>query len=189
MKVNVKPLQGPWTSGYALDKHTVSSRYLGDDDNGRPQFETDRTEVGEAVFKLKYRSDWSQIDPLADAALQHGIPNARQITAVVAMPASTVRARQPVTELAAAIAQRLNVPVLDVLSKAATAQLKNLSTRDEKDAVLSDAFRVGDVPGGPHHVLLVDDLFHTGASMVAGCRALLTSPAIDKVSIAAMTWR
>lgn len=189
MNVNIRPLSGPWTSGHALDKHTVSSRFIGEDENGRAQFETQRTEVGEAVFQLKYRGDWSQVGRLADAAVRHGIPNADRITAVVPMPASTARARQPVTELASAIAKRLGVPMLDILGKAPTPQIKNLSTRDEKDAVLDGAFEVDDVPGEGHHVLLVDDLFHTGASVAAGCRALLTSPAIDAVSIVVMTWR
>ncbi len=132
MNVNVRPLSGPWTSGHALDKHTVSSRFIGEDENGRAQFETQRTEVGEAVFQLKYRGDWSQVGRLADAAVRHGIPNADRITAVVPMPASTARARQPVTELASAIAKRLGVPMLDILGKAPTPQIKNLSTRDEK---------------------------------------------------------
>jgi hypothetical protein len=66
VKVSIRQITGNWDLGYVLDKHRLSSIYLGDNEYGRPQFDTTRSEAGEALFRLKYRSDWTQIDPLAN---------------------------------------------------------------------------------------------------------------------------
>ena len=39
--------------------------YLGDDEYGHPRFNTTRSEPGEALYQLKYRADWNQVQPLA----------------------------------------------------------------------------------------------------------------------------
>ena len=48
MPLNIKPIAitGPWGSGWALDLHTVSSVFIGDDAFGHPQFENKRSEIG-----------------------------------------------------------------------------------------------------------------------------------------------
>jgi hypothetical protein len=48
--INPIPITGPWDEGFALDSHTVSSRYLGDDAYGNPQFDTIRSPIGELLF-------------------------------------------------------------------------------------------------------------------------------------------
>lgn len=65
MKVNIKPITGNWDLGYAMDKHLIKSTYLGDNEYGKPMFQNDRTEVGEAVYQLKYQNDMDQVDALA----------------------------------------------------------------------------------------------------------------------------
>ena len=54
--------------GYALDLHTTSSTFLGYDGYGHPQFETVRSELGELLYKLKYRADPSAVDSIAETA-------------------------------------------------------------------------------------------------------------------------
>jgi hypothetical protein len=66
MIVHVRPIQGNWDAGFALDKHIISSEFLGNNEAGYPQFNTTRTEVGESVYQLKYRQDWSQAARLAN---------------------------------------------------------------------------------------------------------------------------
>ena len=46
MEVNVKKISGAWDLGYSLDKHTISSDYLGNNERGYPQFNTSRTDKG-----------------------------------------------------------------------------------------------------------------------------------------------
>jgi competence protein ComFC len=56
---NFQPRQlfGKWKAGYALDVHTLSSVPIGSDEFGHMQFETTRSEIGELLYRLKYRSD------------------------------------------------------------------------------------------------------------------------------------
>lgn len=190
MQVTPRTIQGEWDAGIVLDKHTISSSYVGDDENGHPQFDTLRTEIGEAAFQLKYRADWNKVSPLAAEIVRTGIPAIGAVNVIVPMPASHARARQPVTEIAREVARLTGLPIDEtLLAKAATPQLKNLGTREEKDAVLADAFRVDAAPGAPLDVLLVDDLFHTGASMTAACRALRSLPRVRRIGVVALTWR
>ena len=43
-------LEGPWARGFAYDVHTLGSTYLGPDEQGRKQYETERTEMGELLY-------------------------------------------------------------------------------------------------------------------------------------------
>ena len=58
MRVNLKKISGTWDEGWVLDKHTLKSEFKGYNSFGHPEFNTIRTEVGEATFLLKNRSDW-----------------------------------------------------------------------------------------------------------------------------------
>ena len=70
MKVNVQAIHGNWDLGYTLDKHMLSSTYLGDNEQGHPQFDSVRTEVGEALFQLKYRSAFQKIPLIGDSYIR-----------------------------------------------------------------------------------------------------------------------
>lgn len=192
MQFGIQQIKGNWDDGYVLSKHTISSTYLGDDENGRAKFDTLRSKPGEALYQLKYRNDWTQVGPLAAELAAHIWPLFDRIDLIVPMPASTPRNRQPVSELAWALANIVGAKVSDtLLSKAPTTQLKNLTSKDEKAAVLAGQFSIMDaIPGAArHNILLLDDLFHTGASMEAACAALRTYPKVGRIYAAAVTWR
>lgn len=176
-----------------LDKHSVGSVCIGHNDYGHPVFETTRTEVGEATFQLKYRSDWAQAKPLAQAIADHICPKLANVGFIVPMPASTQRVRQPVTEVASELGALIQVPVFDnVLLKAPNGKsLKNLNTKEEKIEAIGDGFSVNDAisNNGQWNVLVVDDLFHTGASMEVACKMLRAYPKVRKIYVAALTWR
>jgi len=196
VKVLVKELDGSWDAGFALHKHTLSSVYLGDNEFGHPQFDTTRSEPGEALFQLKYRGDWAQVGPLAAELQQTLLPRFGKIGLIVPMPASTIRARQPVEEIANELGRLAKIPVFnDIIVKApapqGAPQLKNLHTREEKDAALEGRFSINPsiTNEGRWNVLLLDDLFDTGATMDAVCRTLRTYKKIDRVYAASITWK
>lgn len=193
MKVALREISGPWDAGWVLDKHTLKSTYLGDDEYGHARFETLRSDVGEAVFQLKYRSDWDQSRPLAESIAYNICPKLTNIGFIVPMPASKARPRQPVTEVANELGKLLSKPVFqDILRKAPSSKLlKDVVSKDEKLKVLEGCFSVADTISneGRWNVLLVDDLFDTGASMEEACKALRAYRKVAKIYVAALTWR
>lgn len=193
MNVALKKILGPWDVGWVLDKHTVRSICVGYDAYDHPIFETTRTDVGEATFLLKYRHQFDQVEPLAQALATHIYPRLNNVGFIVPMPASTRRSRQPVTAVAEALGEAVQKPViLDLLLKTPNGQsLKNLHTKEEKEAAIADSFSVVDqIDGqGPWNVLIVDDLYHTGATMEAACNVLRAYPKVRRIYVAALTWR
>lgn len=190
MKISLKELSGSWTQGVALDKHKIRSIYIGDNEFGHAQFETERTEVGEALFQLKYRQDWSQVPALAAALHQHAVPYFGQIDYVVPLPPSRYRTRQPVTELARTVAKLIGVPCLEnLLTSKAGPSLKDGTDREKKLALLAGRLVVSDVlPDGKSSLLLIDDLFDTGATLEAACSILRAYPKIGEIYVATLTW-
>jgi len=69
--INVNPvkLSGNWHEGFALDLHTISSEFLGYDEFGREVFDTKRSEMGELLYRLKYRSDRSSLKGILDVTI------------------------------------------------------------------------------------------------------------------------
>ncbi len=193
MKNAVRKIEGNWDLGYVLDKHVLSSIYTGDNAQGHAQFDTLRSEVGEALFQLKYRHDWKQIPLLAAEMAANLYPRYKNVEILIPMPASNIRARQPVTELTEALGRIVKIPVFeDLLRKKRNGkQLKDLTSKAEKAAALKDSFSVNDqISGeGEWNALIVDDLYATGASMEAACAALRSYPKVRKIYVAALTWR
>lgn len=193
MKVSLKQVHGSWDDGWVLDKHSLGSVYVGDDAYGHARFDTTRTEIGESTYQLKYRSDWTQTKPLAQAIADHIYPRLAEVGFIVPMPASKPRDRQPVSELAGELGVLVAKPVIgNLLLKAANGKsLKDLNSKEEKIEALGNSFSVSDVitNEGQWNVLIVDDLFHTGASLEAACKVLRAYPKVRKIYFAALTWR
>lgn len=196
MEVQIRKIEGSWDAGYALHKHTLSSAYIGVDEWGHDRFDNTRSEPGEALYQLKYRSDWSQVEPLAAQIKETLLPLFGKIGLIIPMPASTVRAKQPVNELAYALGKLTDTPVFEEMivkapAPAGNPALKNLRTREEKDAALAGRITINKniKNNGRWNALLLDDLFDTGATMDAVCQALRTYEKIDRIYAAAITWK
>ncbi|WP_313701558.1 ComF family protein [Pantoea sp.] len=193
MNVNLKDIEGNWNKGVVLDKHSKSSVLTGQNEYGHNVYDTIRTDVGEALFQLKYRSDWNQVQPLAQCLFDNAYLLFDRVGFIVPMAASNVRARQPVTEMAQALAKLAGVPCFTnmLLKAAGGVSLKNLNTREEKIAAIADSFSCQEViqNEGRWNVLVIDDLYHTGASMEAACAALRGYNKINNIYVAALTWR
>jgi len=105
--IRIGPLElpGPWAEGYVLERqHRLSSEFLGYDSNGHPQFDTERSELGDLLFRLKNTNDRATLAPLAETAAAFvrtwGIP----VDAVVPVPPSRRRAFQPVVGIVSGLA-------------------------------------------------------------------------------------
>jgi len=169
VEIHPRKILGKWADGYALDLHTTSSTFLGYDGYGHPQFETVRSELGELLYKLKYRADPSAVDSIAETAAEFLKEKWRiDVDLIVPVPPSdTGRKRQPVLEVTTAVSERTGIELgLDGLVKVKqTPQLKNVFDFKERVAALEGAFSIEKAKIQGKRVLLFDDLFRSGATM------------------------
>lgn len=149
--------------------------------------------AGEALYQLKYKNDFTQVAPLARAVIEHIVPLLPNFGLVIPMPASRARVRQPVTELAGAIANMLGLPTFEdlLVKKASAPPLKDLHDRDAKVAALVGMISLNPCikAQGCWNALLVDDLYDSGATVDAACQALRTYEKIGEIYVATITWR
>jgi hypothetical protein len=104
IKFAPRPIEGPWTSGFVLDLHTLRSTLVGHDEYGRPQFDTEYTETGKLLYELKYRSDEAAVGPLTQAAESFIRTWDAKFDAIVPVPPTrSYRKFQPVLRLASVL--------------------------------------------------------------------------------------
>ncbi len=190
MEVNIQKINGNWDLGYSLDKHVLQSTYLGENQWGHAEFDTTRSEVGEALFLLKYRSDFTKIPVIADQMFKSLSQYFSTACLVVPMPASKQRDRQPVREIALKVAENMNIPCLEnlLIKNVSTPQMKDINSRDEKVNTLVKAFDINDILGsGNYDILIVDDLYDTGSSLEAATKVLREYSKIRNIYVAAVT--
>jgi predicted amidophosphoribosyltransferase len=173
VKINPQEIFGCWLKGYALDQHSLKSEYIGDNEHGHPQFETTRSEIGEALFKLKYRNDHSVVDEISNAAVEHLEKWKPNFNLLIPATPSKIRAKQPVFLIAEKIAKKMGVNFsTDIVTRReALPELKNLS-HEERTNLLKNAHDVQKSMAAGKRVLIVDDLFQSGSTMNAMCEVL-----------------
>jgi competence protein ComFC len=104
-------LEGPWKKGYAHDLHTTESVYLGVDATGRDRWENTRSQMGELVYRLKYRGDRSVVSKIVKLLEKYrGLDSMDYIVPIP--PSSPNRERQPVSTIAVALGKKVGVEVL-----------------------------------------------------------------------------
>ena len=176
-------LYGVWNEGYAFDYHTVSSKYLGEDPFGNKRFDTTYTAVGMLLYRMKYngREDTSSdilnlCAPFLDKWLKD-----KKIDCIIPVPPSTARDIQPVFLIAEAIADHYNIPYANsILCKKSNIASKNLAKENKNLAgtieVMKHALR-------QCNLLLIDDLFSTGATVTECTRKLKEDPLVNEIYI------
>ena len=169
VKTNPTRISGRWRNGFTLDVHTTSSEFLGYDEYGHAQFDSKRSELGDLLYRLKFRRDNSVIPEIVEAVgifVESYLP---RLDLIIPVPPSTPRPEQPVILLARAIGQRIKIPVLEDLVRKIreTPQLKNVFDFDERSRVLDGAFEIDRSALEGKVALLFDDLYRSGATLNA----------------------
>ncbi len=159
-----RPLTGNWSIGFALDFH---SSYKG--------AEWNRSGVGDLVYRLKYQSDSSALPALIEHTrkLFAAHPEMNQFDIIIPAPSSTPREFSPVHEFCKALAKALNRPMQTSIVKIRqTRPQKEMQTLPQKRDNVAGAFSLNnDITD--KQILLVDDLFDSGATLEEITKLLL----------------
>jgi len=174
--VNTNPMKlppKPWVEGYVLDYHTVSSTPTGDP---YYRFDTKRTELGELLFRVKYRAGGSDVvADIVDTAEQFVGGWKPPIDCVVPAPPSLTRKTQPAVEVARGLAARLRIPMFEdaIVKVKTTPQMKNIDDWSERQRVLAEAVQAGQSDVKGKSILLFDDLIESGSTLRRAAEVLL----------------
>jgi ATP-dependent DNA helicase RecQ len=167
-KPHPRLLTGPWQCGWSLGFH---SRFSGSD--------WARSNIGDLTFRLKYQGDLSTLPPLVEQtlALLTDHPDLSRVDAILPVPPSKLRENDPVRAFSSALSDKIKIPVQTLLVKTRQTQpQKELQTLAQKHTNVAGAFAVkGSVTG--KRLLVVDDLFDSGATLAEITRLLLKSGA------------
>lgn len=163
-----RKILGKWREGFSLDLHTLSSTFIGYDEFGHPRFDTQRSETGELLYKLKNKADQTSVPEIIEAVETLTKAWNPTVDILVPVPPATHRAVQPVLVLAKAISQRLGIPLADCVTRTRNVpQLKNVFDLDERAKLLEGLHAVDKSVTQDKSVLLFDDLYRSGATMNA----------------------
>jgi predicted amidophosphoribosyltransferase len=183
-------LSGPWDDGYAIDYHIVRSEFTGYDERGHAMFDTERTELGELLYQLKYRGDTTALSKIVGVACDFIAGWKIKPDCVIPVPPSRKGRRvQPVVEIARGIAANLKIGLCEksVVKVKETPELKNITDYEERVNQLNGAYDIGDASLNGKTVLVVDDLYRSGATLNALAEALHRKGKVKKSYVLALT--
>ena len=181
MSINPIRLHGNWDEGWALDTHVVSSEHDGDD-----AFHTTRSRIGELTYQLKYRNVNTIEEIVALAAIFFDKWEVlREVDVIMPAPPSKVRDIQPVFGIAHSIAEKYKITYRDdVLLKSSEAESKNMAGAKR---LLTGSITVLKKTKKVRNILLIDDLYSTGATLRECVERLQQNYSAGKVYVVTMT--
>jgi predicted amidophosphoribosyltransferase len=182
-------ISGEWREGFALDFHTLSSTYLGNGPYGHPIFDTQRSELGDLLYRLKYGGDATALPELVDTGASFVQSWNPEATIIVAAPPSRARSQQPVVLIADGLADKLGIPfaAAAVRRSRGVPELKSVHEYEERLRLLEGVHEVDAQAIQGQKVLLVDDLYRSGATMNAITKLLYGQGRAVDVCALAMT--
>lgn len=182
-------LEGNWKKGFAFDVHTLDSTYLGVDEHGHDRWENTRSEMGQLVYDLKYGNDRRAVDKIVN--LLDKIKGIETMDYIVPVPPTNPGRRvRPVSEIARELGRRRGVEVSGglLLKRTGGPELKNVDGPKERANLLQKSlFLSGNPDVSGRNVLLVDDLYRSGATLAVGTELLLRHGKAKAVYVLTMT--
>lgn len=182
-------VEGPWKAGIVLDWHTITSEVVGEDEFGNPIFGTQRSEIGELLFRFKYRNDRAALEQLIRlcngylASLASG-----KFEIVLPVPPS-ISGRLVTRRIAEGIAAGLGLHHSHSAIKKIrnTSELKSIADPETRRELLRGAFRVDRKQVEGRAVLLVDDVYRSGATLESVANAITDQGSPKVLYVLAMT--
>jgi competence protein ComFC len=162
---------------------------IGYNEFGHPEFDTLRSQLGELVYRLKYKSDKTVIPTVVEALAAFVKAWGIGLDLVVPMPPSKLqRSFQPVIAIASELGNALGIPVdtTSLKKSKSTPQMKDIGDFSARVSALEAAFTATEDLAGKQ-ILLIDDLFQSGASMNVAARTLKNQGKVKSVYAMALT--
>lgn len=193
IRIHPRKLTGTWTEGFVLDSHTLNTSLVGCDEYGREMFQTKRSALGDLLHRLKYEADKSVSNDILDTVVEfllHRWRIVQSLDMVVPMPPYDAnRCIQPVLELARGVSSRTGVTLSeDALVKTRDVpELRHVYDYLERSRLLYGTLeaKVSRLEGKT--VLLLDDLYRSGATLFAASFALHQRGGAKTVYVMALT--
>ena len=186
--INPLRISGNWRYGIALDVHTVSSVHLGINEFGHEVFDTTRSELGELLYQLKFRSNKGAAQEIIDTVSAYLKPHRSKFDVLVPVPPFGRRTVQPVITIARGISAVIGLPVVECISVTRNATpLKGVMDREKRVELLEGLHAVDASKTKGKNILLFDDLFRSGATMNAITDLLMQNGKAASVRVLTIT--
>ena len=182
--LNPTEIYGTWDEGIVLDNHMLKSVFLGYDENGKEKFENTRTEIGELLYRFKYQKDrnclFEIMNLIKDILDKWNIKE--KVDIVIPIPPSKkTRDYQPVFEIANEISKYIGKECrFDILEKN-----NNLQVKDGYN--VNGTIKQNKMIEKRSNILIVDDLYSTGATLNEACKILRKDNNIKNIYCLAIT--
>lgn len=179
---------GSWQKGYSYDLHTISSNCLGPNQFGYNMFDNTRTEMGDLVYRLKYKGEC--VSHLIIDLIMKEFNGIESLDYIIPVPSSKYRTSQPVDEISKELGRRVNVKTLvGFLAKSNNEELKSITDPIDRHNILRESIFINgdkDILCGKS-IILIDDLYRSGETLNACCNVLYEQTNVSYVSVLTMT--
>lgn len=186
-------VRGLWKEGVVLDYHVSSSTPIGFNEYGNMSFDTVRTQLGEVVFKIKYRdhvlNNHGFIE-LIKEGLDSFLFNKKTSYIIGVPPSNKYRQHQPVDMIGIALSEYIKVPYLkNFFIKEDNTYVKNLKIEEKSEVTDTIKFNGNSYENisTNSNILLIDDIYQSGSSLNSCTKKLLSINSVDDVYVLALT--